>query len=408
MSARTANAQGFISLRSALIAVLIGVISFSSLIVLMAFAPDLEDKDYAGPHAYSKSALGYNFAVKILENTDHYVDISRDPGFLEDEYGYGLLVLTPANKRDQKELDDANFDRTDPTLLVLPKRWGFASFTNKRHQAQVGELDLQNVSALLQPIDDAFGMRRVSAVSMVDYQGRNYSAAFTDRTQIITSGPITPIISIDEGVIFGRVENTNLYILTDPELMNTHGLRSIENARLLISMFDEMTGSDPGFPIIFDTTLHGFERTRNLLRMLFEPPLLAATLFALATALLLGWGAFVRFGRLPQPEPVFATGRATLIESTSGLFTQTEREVSVADDYADLAKRLAIHELGYGDDLAPAQIDHILENSEKQSAAKNGRHATQPDPTNVKTPGQLVSFAQAYHQWKKDLNHGRK
>jgi hypothetical protein len=408
MSAHADNARGFISLRSALIAVLIGVISFSSLIVLMAFAPDLEDKDYAGPHAYSKSALGYNFAVKLLENTDHYVEISRDPGLLTDEYGYGLLVVTPANKRDQKELEEVNFDRTDPTLLVLPKRWGFASFTNKRHQAQVGELSLSNVSGLLQPIDDAFGMRRIPAVDEVEYEGRAHKASFTDRTQIITSGPITPIISIDEGVIFGKVEGTNLYILTDPELMNTHGLRSIHNAELLIDMFDDMTGRDADFPIVFDTTLHGFERTRNLLRMLFEPPLLAATLFALATALLLGWSAFVRFGRLPQPEPVFATGRATLIESTSGLFTQTEREVSVADDYADLAKRLAVQDLGYSEDMTNTQIDSIIENAERQFAEKHGQHTERPNPASVKTPGQLVSFAQAYHQWKKDLNNGRK
>ena len=61
--------SALISLRTALIIVIIGVLSFSSLFVLLAFAPDLQDKNYAGPHAYSKSALGYNFSAELLKET---------------------------------------------------------------------------------------------------------------------------------------------------------------------------------------------------------------------------------------------------------------------------------------------------------------------------------------------------
>ncbi len=412
MTTARRDSQPLFSWKAALLAVLIGVISFSALIVLSAFAPDLEDKDIAGPHAYSKSALGYNFAVELLERTGFNVDISRDPAILTDPDAYGLLVVTPANSRDLEELKEVELDRYDPILVVLPKRWGRVSFQNRKHQARVGELSLQSVTELLQPFDDALGMRRINAVEDVRFEGETRSARFTDRTQLITSGPVRPIISVEEGTIFGHLEGTRIYILADPELMNTHGLSSLDNTTLMLDMFDLMLREGSDFTdtdllLVFDTTLHGFERTRNLLRLLFEPPLLGATLFAFAAAGLLGWAAFVRFGKSPSPEPMFQTGRLTLIDSTAGLFAQTDREALLADEYEDLAERLAASELGYPDDLTRAQRQHVLAQAEGRQDKSSGQSSKRPSASTVKTPGQLVSFAQKYQKWKKDISHGR-
>lgn len=412
--------QSIFSWKTGLLAVCIGVISFASLVVLSAFAPDLQDKDKAGLHAYSKSALGYNFAVELLRRTGQTVDINRDPGFLTRPYDFGILVLTPANSGDLEELEEVDFYRDDPILIVLPKRNGMPDMANPRHQARVSELQPETVVQLLEPLegafeledvtrlDDAFALKRITPVSRVNFHDRRRESHFAADTQIITSGPVIPIIQVTDGTIFGRVEGSDIYVLSDPELMNTHGLSRLENAELLIDMIDEITGNDKTMPVVFDTTLHGFERTRNLLRLLFQPPFLGATLFMFAAGILLGWASFVRFGKSPAPEPLFATGRASLIESTAGLFELTSREASLAGEYGDLMRRQTIAELGYPDDLPPAQIEQVLKLAGDRLNEAGKPVAGRPDATHIKTPGQLVSFAKAYHQWKKDVSHGRK
>lgn len=405
---RSAEApQSLFSMRTAILAILISVISFSSLIVLMAFAPDLEDKNSAGHHAYSKSALGYNMAVELLELTGHDVQISRNPDLLNDHWGENLLVLTPSDSHDARELAETDFNRMGPILVILPKRWGEVSFTNSRHQAFTGLIEPGNIELLLDEIGEGIKVERVPAVSEVNFDSRTAKASFKDKTQVLKGELIDPIMTVEGGILFGRLYGTDIYVLADPELANTHGLTSLDNARLMIDVFDYAARDGVFEPITFDTTLHGFERSRNLMRLLFEPPLLGATLFTVATALLLGWTAFIRFGRLPPPKPVFATGRATLIESTAGLFSQTDREYWFAGDYGDLVRRLAVSDLGYPDDLTAAQIEQIIaRNQERQNAAgKQGN--PQPKAETVKTPGQLISFAQAYHQWKKDLSDER-
>ncbi len=408
MSANSTASNGVLSWKAGLIVLVIGIFSFSAFIVLSAFAPDLEDKDMAGLHAFSKSALGYNFSVQLLEKTGYQIDISQDPNLLKDKTGYGILVLTPEGSRDLSEMEDINYDRADPILIVLPKRWGFADRNIRSHQARVGELSLNSVSRLLQPVDDSFGMRRVHAAKEVDTAVGRLPVTFNDRTQLITSGPIDTIIGTDEGTIFGQVTGRNIYVLSDPELMNTHGLAHIDNARLMLMMFEAITENDKSFPITFDTTINGFERSRNLLQLLFKPPLLGATLFAFAASILLGWAAFVRFGREPVSRPEFATGRASLIASTAGLFEQTAREHLLAKQYADIVDRLTVTELGYPDDLTPQQVQDILKTIETSRREKGIQVSDKPSAENIHTAGQFVNFACAYHTWKRDMSDERK
>ena len=315
----------------------------------------------AGLHAFSKSALGYNFAVEMIESMDSEVEISRNSALLKDAEAYGVLVLTPADDRDADELAEVDFDRYEPSLIVLPKRWGSADFQNPSHQSRTGELSMRDVTPLLQPFGDSFGMRRVRSVDEVQTPYGRLPAVMTEYTQIITSGPVDPIISVDEGIVFGRLTDTNIYVLSEPEFFNTHGLKHFENVQVFAEIIDEIRSADFDAPFLFDTTLHGFDRGKNLLRSLLEPPLLGASLFAFAAAILLGWAAFVRFGKTPDPEPPFQTGRNALIASTAGLFAQTEKETELTGEYGQIAERLALVELGYPDDLTPAQMKTIIE-----------------------------------------------
>lgn len=404
---KAVKTQPLISVRTALIAVLVGAISFSSLLVLSAFAPELRDKNQAGLHAYSKSALGYNFAVNLLTEIGYEVEISQDENLLLYPRDPSLLILTPANRYDSDELEEISFDSDSPSLVVLPKRWGFRDALNRRFQGRTGFVSLADVTQLANVLDDQISLTRAEGVTELTSVQGNLPVSFVENTQFMNGDALVPIISGDDGVVFGRLQNTEIYILSEPELFNTHGLSHEENAQAMLVAVTEMTGDGSSFSVIFDTTLHGFERSRNLLRMLFEPPLLGATLFAFATAILLGWGAFLRFGRPSELPAEIATGRQSLIESTSGLFRQTEQQASLAEDYEVLANRLTVRSLGYLEDVTPEQAKQILDDRQKKEQRDRPDLKDRPTADAVVSAHQLLQFAQDYHTWEEELTDER-
>ena len=393
-----------LSMRTAIIAVAVGVVSFASVIILSAFAPDLENRDRAGLHAYSTSALGYNFAFNLLQQVGYETSISRNPAELQTRVTNGLLILTPASGYDADELEDVQYYRGGyPTLIVLPKRTGYADRTNPRHYEQTSLYSIGRVEPLVDVLNSSIELTRVESLNSAIINGRSHALDLTGDVQVMRSNALLPILSNGDDVLLGRLAGENTYILSEPELFNTHGLSKLENARVMEAFMTEIMHPKFGNRIVFDTTLHGFERNRNLLRLLFQPPILGATIFAFATALLLGWSAFLRFGRPTRPEQAVATGRQSLIESTAGLFRQTEKEASLAGDYEDLARRQAISAIGYREELSKDQMEEVLHQRDIRLQAAEPDAPKRPDTGSVGSPAQLVQFAKEFHAWKRKL-----
>src|SRR5665213_2730606 len=80
--------------RTILALVLVGLVAFSGLAVLGAYAPELRGGWDPGAHALSSSAVGYRGAVVMLKALDAPVVISRSRPRLGPEAA-PLIVLTP-------------------------------------------------------------------------------------------------------------------------------------------------------------------------------------------------------------------------------------------------------------------------------------------------------------------------
>ena len=104
-----------------------------------------------------------------------------------------------------------------------------------------------------------------------------------------------PILVDETGAtILARDANKPIYILSDPDLINTHGLKDLGTMQTGFAIVGALKAGDG--PVMFDATLNGFARERSILRLLFDPPFLAVTLCLFAAAALAGFQAFVRFG----------------------------------------------------------------------------------------------------------------
>ena len=87
-------------------------------------------------------------------------------------------------------------------------------------------------------------------------------------------------------------------------------------------------------PILIDAARHGFERSENLLKMMFSVPYIGVTIVALAAALLLGWAAAIRFGPPMREERAIALGKQALADNSAGLVAMARREAIQTNEWA--------------------------------------------------------------------------
>ncbi|MEM7516728.1 MAG: hypothetical protein AAF368_07370, partial [Planctomycetota bacterium] len=66
------------------------------------------------------------------------------------------------------------------------------------------------------------------------------SPKLEDELQVIRSKTLEPIIETSAGAVLSRMQNNDIYILSDPDLVNTFGLAEIDNARFAVDLVNWM------------------------------------------------------------------------------------------------------------------------------------------------------------------------
>ena len=354
--------------RTVLIMIAVGVLAFAGLAVLSVYAPSLRSGNDGGGHSLSKSAVGFAGAVELFRSLGDPVIVSR--GNTPDIDRSGLMIITPSVDHDARTIQSVAFGGRQ--LIVLPK-WLVAplparpGWVLKGDALPLGQLDK---SAALTAYAPKAALQRAAGVARPTLRfadGRTMTAGPVDQLQTLKSPALTPVITDDRGgVILARTSNGSTYILSDPDLLNTMGLKSLETARAADAI---VSVARPDGPLIFDVSLHGFKRSRNLLALALEPPFLGGTLCAVAAALLAGIAAAIRFGPIRRATPPYAMGKGALVENTAGLIRMARREHRMAEGYARLCRDLAARAVGAPRQLEPAQLDAFLDRLSDQRGA---------------------------------------
>lgn len=349
--------------RTVVTMILIGVLAFVGLTVLSVYAPQLSSGDDGGGHPLSRSAVGFAGAARFFQARGETVLVSRGPIRTG---GRGLLILTPRLDTNRKDLDRIAFG--GPRLIVLPK---WAPAPHPFHKGWVARDRLVPTGSLSRGVllelapgvvvrrEAGAGPRRLWRTYQDGSASRISPTGPMSDFQTLAGAGLVPVVADDAGgIVLGRIPKTRTYILSDPDLLNTQGLKSLATARVADGMIHSL---NPGGPLILDVTLHGYRRTRNLLTLALEPPFLGGTLCAVAAALLAGLGAAVRFGPVRRPPPPFALGKAALVDSTAGLIRMARREPRMAEGYARLCRALAARGVGAPRHLEEDALEAFLD-----------------------------------------------
>ncbi len=375
--------------------VVVGLGCFGGFAVLFAFTGGRSARD-GGTHALSRSAVGFAGVADLLKASGAPVVLSRDPRGLESTRA-GLLVLTPgAGARGPKHLLDSE-DQT--IMLVLPK---WRTRPDGEHAGWVEARGLLPQKDVLQALPADWARPELGRAGPGEHAelapGMTGPALEpVDRLQTLAGKGWEPILLTKQGkAVMARHLDDGVVVLADPDVLNNQAMASLDRASAAAALLTDYADGDA---VTFDLSLNGFGRSRNLLRLIFEPPLLGATLCAVAASLLAGLLASRRFGPPALPAQVFQPGKGQLAANAASLIARAGREGRMGGPYAELSRRLVAQALRVPRRLAGPELDAALD----RASAAHGLPAwsgLMAEAGSVRDRAALMRVASRLYEWR--------
>lgn len=336
-----ARASGPFRRRTLWIIGLVVAISLATTIALSLFAGDLEAPPSAGTDAYSRSAIGHHGLVNLLERRGVPVVVSQ--AHSAERARHGLLVIAePAagNPDADRRLSELVLG-APRVLLVLPKWWGMPSVRHPEWLAAAELLPEDEVTDVLAALGldrtrFARGTAPVGGASVEAGDASADGATITLRgsPQSVAVDPEwdEPVLALgDRGYIVEIPHGaTTITLVTDPDLLNNHGLDEPGNAAAVVALIDRLRA---GGPVVFDEISHGHVHEPGIWAVLFRYPLVLATIQALLVAFVLGLASRGRFGPPASAPPPLGAGKDFLIRHTATLLRHGGHDAAMLRRY---------------------------------------------------------------------------
>jgi len=399
MRPESGSGDGAFNPRMMLLVTAIGSLAFIAVLVLGAYAPDLRSGHNGGSHALSNAATGFGGLVQLAEETGRKPVIIRAVADLKNE---DLAVITPEDgSANLSKILDARGPRA--TLVVLPK---WSTFPDQNHPGWV------RVARLAFPGDPEQVLAPGLELRIKRSKGhgeplRNLGPAVPKDLQFLapavvqsmTGGGLKPLITTPAGeIVLGQVGARNLYVLSDPDLINNHGMGDQRQASSALALLDYLNSTDSE-SVLFDVTANGLGHSKSPLKLAFDAPFLAVTLTIFAAMLLAAWQALVRFGPVRRRQRAIAFGKAALVDNSAALIRKAGREAHLGGRYVEVVRERAVDLFRLPPALAPDALGAKLE-------ALNPNHsfsAAAEAATSARDRSELVGAAQSLNQWLEEI-----
>lgn len=315
--------------RNLLILVGIGAGSLVVALIGSLFAEPVSGTSSADTTSFSRSALGYHALATWLEDSGVPVVRSRSDSPARVSEGSVLLLAEPPPGEDEPEAEPMPsmirraLERGAAVVVVLPK-WRpvlsepgpdgavWVKFVTRRERYEIAAV-LSDVSPR-----GATGSSILRYSSLDEEGDGHFPAPTLARPQLIDAEDVglRPVFGRPDAALIAQDPASSLFVISDPDLLNTHGLGQGDNAAIVHQLLIEDLGATS---VVIDETLHGFIREASIWRELARPPLALLTAHVGVLLLLLLWAALGRFGKPMPLAPRLAPGKRALVEHTADL-----------------------------------------------------------------------------------------
>ena len=249
-----------------------------------------------------------------------------------------------------------------PTLLVLPKWRSGMRLTGLAHPILLAGAR-ESQSALSGVVLD-FSVAPVSHIPVpyFDFEYREFfGTQLTARfyvAQVFKGDGCKPIIGRKGTMVLGRCAlpigdgERFVYVLSDPDLLNNHGLRLGDNAEIARDFISDIAGEKRVIVdysrdnwLVEESTYDHPDRTWADLARFFGPPF---TLIWLGAALTMGlflWRGGLRDGPLAGGSTVLGASKSVMIGARSRLMRLTGQDGALVKEYAAARISVLAHRL---------------------------------------------------------------
>lgn len=432
MKRRLRETEGGFSRSTVGWAAALGVISFAVALILSAYGEDLWSEPSPHANSFSRSALGHRALVELLESTGLGVVSRRSPGTGNPGIVRPLIAAEPDPKVMQEygerleELRKEARAHDAALVLVLPK-WrgekdpgkpGWIASAELLRETEVwrvlralGEDSLERVD-IVRAKD---GKRRVQGCSARwrSAQAIDFRVDLAPAQLLAPGSALEPEVTCGGNLLIARhqpdPEGPEIYLVSDPDLLNNHGLAAGDNAVLIYEFLTHRLGARG---VIFDETVHGLRRTPGLLAEAFRFPLLLAVLQVLLLTGVLLWAGMGRFGKPLPMQAGLGSGRQVLIASTARLLTDGGHGAESLARYFQQTVRGLAAGLGLSSDLPePELIGRLQRLSDERRLGMDLRvleaQVKQTPEAGMATDWAL-SIARDLYRWRQEMMDGHR
>jgi len=404
----------------------IAVTSFAIFLLLLAYGRDLEARPAPGANTFSRSALGYQGVAELLRALGLGVVSRQAPAGSGVGPDHPLVVAEPDPGRGggserQGTLWEEAKDRKAPLVIVLPK-WTPGEPQKRKPEwlAQVELIPLYRLEPALRRLrgsDHPVEVQRFAGAKscQASWQGEEESAPLKIDTEDVVQllrpeEELEPLIQCAGGILVGRraaADNRpQVVVIADPDLLNNHGLGRGENAAAVYQLFTQALGAKG---VVFDETIHGFNRTPGLIAEALRFPMVLAVLQGL---ILLGVVLWAGMGRFGKPLPVaagLAAGKEVLIGNTAELLTGGGHVADSASRYFQQTTRAVAGYYFLPPDLPEAERLVRLQGLSEGRGKRLNLTALEADlqrlPAGRRGEEQAAWIAQRLYQWRVEMTN---
>ena len=240
--------------------------------------------------------------------------------------------------------------RRVPTLVILPKWRSGMRLTGRAHPILLSERD--RIETLLQQVTGQDGARvgyARSPFTDFDYvpEDGDRLSARVYAAQHFTSTGCTSLIGNADAMLLatcplaGAGDDSRVLVLSDPDLLNNHGLRLGDNAMVardfLGSLADERTVMiDYSREVWLTEPKESVRNERNwsdLLRF-FGPPFLVIWLGGALTLGLFVWRTWQRYGPVQAEDSTDTNGKSLAVQARAQLMRLSDQDGALTVEYA--------------------------------------------------------------------------
>ena len=383
-----------------------GATAVFALSMLLMITGSSEDTSYSTT-TRSISAIGHAGLYELAQRFDIPVARSRINGVVAPDEGGLLVMAEPTSSFSGNDI--IRLGREANVLLILPKRWATADRAHSGWIKSTAPMPTTWVTDIVHLIDAKSDITRGDPPRTWDRNDIDVDPSFDDGAQLIKSDTLTPIVGSAQGMLVGeKVDGDHrTWILSDPDIIENHGLTKGKNAAFAMALLNAMR--EGGSKVVFDETIHGMVNiVDSPFKKLFQFPYVIVLALILAAAGLLMWATTARFGKPRQAPPAFDFGKGRLIANTASLLDRAGHHAFVMRRYV----RATLRDSGrlfhaprqLEDEQLAAWLDKIGESRGVKSKSTDilARAADNQGASLLA----LFQAARDIHQWKEDISDG--